>query len=107
MAETTTYQPKFYRAGRYLDRDEAIEIITRGLAVVVAVPDEDSPGMGELKITITTGSDSGGDPCAYGKISPTVEATTRLHAGDLEVYAAVMTAAASLCDDANKMLATW
>jgi hypothetical protein len=98
---TTTYQPKFLRAGRTLSRDEAIALIVNGCAVTVAVPDEDLAGMGDLRVTITAGTTTwSADPCAYASLP----ITGQLHAGDLEVYAAVMAAAASLCNDVNAAL---
>ena len=94
------YQPKFLRAGRTLDRGEAVRLVADGCFVTVAVPDEDVMGMGDLKVTVKAGSTSGGDPCAFADI----QEMHRLHAGDLEVYAAVMAAAASLCGDVNKAM---
>lgn len=94
------YEPGFFRAGRTLGRDEAVELVASGRAVTVAVPDEDLMGMGDLKVTVTTGSTPGGDPCAHGAI----QEINRLDAGDLEVYAAVMAAAASLCSGVNAVL---
>jgi hypothetical protein len=94
------YQPKLLRAGRVLDHDEAVRLVAKGCAVTVAVPDEDLMGMGDLRVTVTAGTTAGGDPCAYASLP----AAGQLCAGDLEVYAAVMAAAASLCDGANKVM---
>jgi hypothetical protein len=101
MTETTTYQPKFFRAGRELDRDEAIRLIVGAHAVTVAVPDGDCRGMAGLSVSITTGSFASGDSCTAATV-PAVPG--RWYAGDVEVYAAVMAAAASLMNDANAIL---
>lgn len=100
MTELTAYQPKFLRGGRQLDRDVAIDLIINGCAVTVAVPDEDLMGMADLRVTITAGTTASADPCAYASLP----ATGQLHAGDLEVYAAVMATAASLMADVNRIL---
>lgn len=101
MADTA-YQPKFLRAGRTLSRKGAIQAIMNGRAVTVAVPDEDLAGMGDLRITVTAGNWnwSGGD----ARTGASLPATSMLAAGDLEVFAAVATAAASLMGDANTAL---
>jgi hypothetical protein len=94
------YQPKFFRAGRDLHHDEAVTLVAKGCAVTVAVPDEDLMGMGDLRVTVTAGTTAGGDSCAYASLP----ATGQLCAGDLEVYAAVMSAAAALCTGANAVM---
>ena len=100
MNTAETYQPKFLRGGRTLDRADAIKLVADGCVVTVAVPDEDVMGMGDLMVTITAGTTPGGGHCAWARFP----AAARLHAGDLEVYAAVMAAAASLCSDVNAVL---
>jgi hypothetical protein len=95
--------PRFSRAGRFLDRDEAVRFVIRGCAVKVAVADEDWMGMSDLAVTVTAGTSPAADPCAHASLP----AATGLGAGDLEVYAAVMTAAASLCDAANTAMASY
>ena len=98
----TTYQPKFLRGGRTLTRDEAIRLIVDGRVVTVAVPDEDMAGMGDLSVTIRAGNWnwSGGEACTATEI----DHPRTLASGDLEVYAAVIATAASLCDDVNAAL---
>jgi len=100
MSYFPVYQPKFIRGGTTLSRDEAVKLIINGCAVTVAVPDEDLMGMADLRVTITAGTTSGNDNCAYASLP----ATARLGAEDLEVYAAVMATAASLCSDVNTVI---
>lgn len=90
------YEPEFTRAGRVLDREEAIRLIADGCAVTVAVPDNE-----DLTVTITAGNYRSGDSAAYAGIPGW---TRQLGAGDLEIYAAVMAAAASLASAANSVL---
>ena len=98
----TTYQPKILWGCRTLDRDEAIRFAVDGHRLAVAIPDEDMPGMGDLSVTIRVGNWnwSGGEACTAAEI----DHRRPLAAGDLEVYAAVIAAAASLCDDVNAAL---
>lgn len=98
----TTYQPKFLRAGRVIGRNEAINLIMDGREVSVAVPDEDVPGMGTLRVVIRAGNWnwSGGDACT----GATLPENMTFAAGDLEVFAAVVASAASLCNDVNAAL---
>lgn len=100
MTTTTQYQPKFLRAGQVLTRRDAIKLIVNGCAVTVAVPDEDLMGMGDLRVTITVRDNSAADPFACASLP----ATASLGAEDLEVYAAVIAAAASLCAGVNATL---
>ena len=92
------YQIKFTRAGRPMDRDFAIKLITDGLSVsVAAVSDHDIP---HFAATILTGTDSHANPCAYVSIP----AVTQLNAADMHAYASVASAAQLLAADADKAL---